>query len=298
MAKMLSDIYVCPSCHGDLDVRDNTLNCSACKSSFGIHDGVPSFCPPADDHIFDKESFIIFEKSIEKGHFWFKGRNRIIKHFVSKNTIKPGNRLLEIGTGAGQNLVPFVNRGLELFGIDVSLSALQYGANTLQIPFAPSHANGEHLPFADGSFSCILLLDVIEHLKDESALMREAHRVLCDDGFILVYSPGDPKLFSSFDRHYGHHRRYTPRQLQSVFDVAGLKTRHVTYTMAPIWVPALIKRKLTFSEKAPADADRYFKINPVVNAMVDLLLRLEIPFIKSGLRLPVGTSVLGIATKV
>ena len=43
------------------------------------------------------------------------------------------------------------------------------------VPVTPF--DGEHLPFADGSFDAVILVDVLHHASDPLALMREALRV-------------------------------------------------------------------------------------------------------------------------
>lgn len=295
---MVEGIYVCPTCHGRLNEKESSLFCSSCRATYRIHDGIPSFCDPAEDHTFDKESFMIFEDCIKYGHFWFKGRSRIIDQILLKHRPQSGSRLLEIGCGAGQNLVPIVGKGYKLFGIDVSLSALQYGHRSLNVPFQPAHAAGELLPYADSTFSCVLLLDVIEHLEDEVPLMREARRVLKPNGVIIVFSPGAPELFSAFDRHYGHHRRYKPSQIKAIFGQAGIVPKFISYAMFPVWLPAILKRKLFMSDQAPDSPNEYFSINPFVNFIFNSLLKLEKQFLAAGLRIPKGTSVIGVGIKV
>ncbi|MBI1725696.1 MAG: class I SAM-dependent methyltransferase, partial [Candidatus Rokubacteria bacterium] len=44
---------------------------------------------------------------------------------------------------------------------------------------------GEHLPFRDGSFDAILLIDVLEHIADDAGVAREAIRVLRPGGRVV-----------------------------------------------------------------------------------------------------------------
>lgn len=50
-------------------------------------------------------------------------------------------------------------------------------------------AEVEHLPFGDGSFDCILLVDAFHHLKDQQAAMRELLRVLKSSGRLVIEEP-------------------------------------------------------------------------------------------------------------
>lgn len=46
------------------------------------------------------------------------------------------------------------------------------------------------LPFAGGEFDSITILDVLEHVVEQEALLAEFHRVLADDGVLIVTVPG------------------------------------------------------------------------------------------------------------
>ena len=57
----------------------------------------------------------------------------------------------------------------------------------------------------------VCLLDVIEHLSDPVATIREAARSLTNDGCLIINVPAHPRLWSSADEVLGHAKRYTKR---------------------------------------------------------------------------------------
>lgn len=57
---------------------------------------------------------------------------------------------------------------------------------------------GRSLPFEDGSFDTVSLLDVIEHIYDQRSVLRELHRILRPGGRIIVTVPGK-HIFSFLD---------------------------------------------------------------------------------------------------
>jgi len=63
------------------------------------------------------------------------------------------------------------------------------------------------------TFDTILYLDVLEHIDDDSAELRNAARLLERNGFLIVLAPAHPFLFSPFDAAIGHYRRYTRASL-------------------------------------------------------------------------------------
>ena len=92
---------------------------------------------------------------------------RLKKELFLKYT--KGDSILEIGCGFGEYIGLFNSK---LYGTDISINAL----NKAKI-FNPNvnffQANGEKLPVKDSSFDCILLPDIIEHVEDDQALLKE-----------------------------------------------------------------------------------------------------------------------------
>jgi len=93
--------------------------------------------------------------NLEKEHWWFKSKRKIIKYFIKKYG-KPGS-LLDIGCGTGITLLELKD-SFEVFGVDNSKIALEFckkrGLNNLKLSPA------EKLPFKDESFDNILALDM------------------------------------------------------------------------------------------------------------------------------------------
>ena len=98
--------------------------------------------------------------------------------------------VLEVGCGGGLICEALAGRGALTVGIDPSEGALQaarehtrrsgLGQNTY---FEQGYA--ESLPYADGSFSVIVCLDVLEHVQDLHATIREIARVLAPGGVFV-----------------------------------------------------------------------------------------------------------------
>lgn len=96
-------------------------------------------------------------------------------------------KILELGCGSGANLncARLVHPDINLFGVDIALAADLYDG----INFLLADIDREKLPFADDSFDAVLLIHVIEHLKNPFLIRDEIARVLKPGGKFYVETP-------------------------------------------------------------------------------------------------------------
>ena len=64
-----------------------------------------------------------------------------------------------------------------------------------------------------GRYDAVFLLDVIEHIVDDTAFVTAALRHLRTGGLVAVNVPANMLFFSEYDKAAGHVRRYTPRKI-------------------------------------------------------------------------------------
>jgi SAM-dependent methyltransferase len=108
----------------------------------------------------------------------------------------PDLRVLDIGCSFGiilKSLSSYVGYGV---GIDIDRQLLSSGAD--KVSFV--RADGEHLPFAAGSFDIVICNHVYEHTDDPEKMFSEIERVLTADG--VCYFAG-PNKYDLIEPHYG-----------------------------------------------------------------------------------------------
>ena len=119
--------------------------------------------------------------------------------------VRAGSRLLEIGCGAGNLLLQATVAGSCPVALDLSLQALTFVRSRMQDAqsgsdaprgFGCTQAIGEALPFGESLFDCIILSEVVEHLEAPEVSIREAVRVLCPGGRLLITTPNYRSLWS------------------------------------------------------------------------------------------------------
>ena len=104
--------------------------------------------------------------------------------------------MLDLGCGLGEYVRGFERAGAEALGCDVAADRLVEGRRRGAHGLVAAAA--EALPFRDGALDVVVLNEVIEHVADEAATLREVARVLAPEGRALIYAPN--RLFP-FETH-------------------------------------------------------------------------------------------------
>lgn len=116
-----------------------------------------------------------------------------------------------------------------------------------------------------GPFGVITLLDVLEHVEDDAALLRDLVGVLEPGGYLLVSVPTWPSLFSEHDVALQHFRRYVPRELVALLRRAGvavLQSGGLFHSLlAPRALGVLVERARGQESRSNGDADHVLKWN-------------------------------------
>lgn len=133
-------------------------------------------------------------------------RNEGIAEEVSRFVSLRGRRVLDVGCQTGALPIALSRRGACVTGVDVDEMLLE-GARLRALGHGMSPtfrvARAEVLPFEDASFDVVTFVDVIEHVVDARAALRELARVLRPGGTLYLFGPNrlSPSLWLS-DPHY------------------------------------------------------------------------------------------------
>lgn len=181
---------------------------------------------------------------VENAHWWYVGRRAILESFlrdIFQSKIKNQNsKILDVGCGTGANLEMLANFGAAE-GVDVSADALEFcRAKNLKA----QKGLAENLPFDDESFDLVTALDVVEHLDDDVAGLREMHRVLRADGRTLIFVPAFMFLWGVQDDVSNHRIRYTKKQIVERLETAGFEIERATYANITFFPAILAGRTL------------------------------------------------------
>ena len=177
------------------------------------------------------------EARVSDTHWWFAGRRRLFGRLIRALNPDPSWCVLEVGAGTGANLPVLRALGVDrVLACDISDDALRHSGRST----AFARADATRLPFRSNSIDLLLAADVIEHLDDDRAALREFVRVLRPGGHLVLTVPAFPSLWGPQDVVAQHRRRYRrPPLLALVRDAGGRVSTcfHFNYLLfVPIWV--------------------------------------------------------------
>jgi SAM-dependent methyltransferase len=228
----------------------------------------------------------------EDRHWWYRGRRKVIERVIDDLRLPARARILDAGCGSGRNMVEFARHGavtgVELSDTSAALARERGAGEVIE-------GSVLEMPFEAGSFELAASLDVIEHLQDDLAALRELRRVVAPGGTLLITVPAYQWLWSGHDEINHHHRRYTRRTLQRVGEQAGWQQVRTTYFNSLLLPAAILLRVLDRFSRKTTESSLDLWVPPApVNWLLERPLALEAAMIGRDGRIPAGLSLLAV----
>ncbi|PWG02805.1 class I SAM-dependent methyltransferase [Sphingosinicella humi] len=209
---------------------------------------------------------------LDSRHWWYRARREILARLIERKIRLPKDaRILEIGCGTGHNLA-MLRRFGHVDGIEIDAAARAIASRRL------GHAVSEaRLPDLPGvpthHYDLVAILDVLEHVGEDSASLASIARRLKPGGRILITVPAFPWMWSTHDVVNHHHRRYTRGSLRKAVAEAGLHVEFLSWfnsLLFPLAAAARLAGRLTGKE----DSDDKLPPGPV-NGLFETLFGFE-----------------------
>ncbi len=158
---------------------------------------------------------------IEEKHWWFLGRRQIMTSLVHR-LFSPSKKItiLDIGCGTGGNIAALAEE-FSCIGVDSSPEAIELARSRFpQVDFRCCAIHSPELETIGAQADLFLLMDVLEHVEDDSDFLSWILSIAKPGAYILLTVPADMALWSEHDVSFGHYRRYDQPQLERLW--AGL----------------------------------------------------------------------------
>jgi 2-polyprenyl-3-methyl-5-hydroxy-6-metoxy-1,4-benzoquinol methylase len=173
-----------------------------------------------------------------------------------------GKKVLDVGCGSGILGNEIKKKGArEVVGADISAGAIKEASKVLGKAVV-ADLQTERLDYADGYFDVIVIAEVLEHVLYPENVVKEAKRLLKDDGFIIISTPNFlifsnriRMLFGQFEYtedgflDRGHVHFFTLPSLKKFLNINGLKIvkeNHTIHDRFPEWFGKLFSSLFSF----------------------------------------------------
>jgi len=211
--------------------------------------------------------------------------------------------VLDFGCGNGAQTCEFAQTGGKIFAVDLAFADLQTLRQQLErqqtASIIPIQYDGSHLPIAGNALDLVFSFDVLEHVQDETAVLREWQRALKPNGEIVLTVPNKGWIFETHGAHlpglpwhrvpflsylpHFLHRRVARARIYRRSDIVQLLQKNsfailrTAYVTAPLdvvktpWLKCLLQRLFfrgdttRFSIFATAILVHARKISPALN---------------------------------
>ncbi len=240
----------------------------------------------------EEDSYDI-EAKVESFHWWFVVRRKLLKSMVSAIAPPINGLALDVGCGTGSNLETLVSAGLNVIALDHSAHALTLARKKWKSPLLAGDLT--RLPIKTKSVGLIIAMDILEHLDNDAAGIRESYRVLRNGGILLLTVPAFKALWGTQDDVTGHKRRYSKKEIMDKLRKENFNMVRSSYFNFFLFFPILFARRAVHFLGLKIRNENEIN-SPLINFLFKIIFSLEIHLWRH-FRFPFGVSILCFAQK-
>jgi 2-polyprenyl-3-methyl-5-hydroxy-6-metoxy-1,4-benzoquinol methylase len=239
----------------------------------------------------------IWYEFADEDHFWMRWRFAALTRELTRLGIDTSLPMqgLDIGCGHGAVLRQLsANTNWSVDGCDLNRTALSLISNhNGRVLFYNIH---DRNPDLFQKYDFLLLLDVIEHIKEPIAFIESAAYHLKLGGYVFVNVPALQSLYSQYDAVQGHYRRYDEGLLRAQLLAGGLEvcsSRYWGMTM----VPLALARKVYVNQMTEPNKVIKAGFKPPSRLAAAVISAFGMVENRLSFRQPIGTSLLAVARR-
>jgi 2-polyprenyl-3-methyl-5-hydroxy-6-metoxy-1,4-benzoquinol methylase len=140
------------------------------------------------------------------------------------------NKVADIGFGTGFGTHLLNVNAKEVYGFEIDENAIQFAKAVF--PFKNLHYEyGDIVKGISGQFDYIVMIDVIEHIKDDKTALDNVKAMMAKDGTLILSTPN---RLSRYRKGESHVREYAPKELGGILKRHFVSVRICNYRLEPL----------------------------------------------------------------
>ena len=157
---------------------------------------------------------------------------KMAKYFIDKYGIPLGSKILDVGCGNGLFAYAFTLLGMDVYGIDISESALE---NLDETRFIKYNLQEKNYPIDSEMFDYVFSKSVVEHLNEPDVLIDESYRVLKPKGAFFCLTPSWKHTYKeAFYIDHTHVTPFTKYSLNTICELSGFEAKTIYFYQLPL----------------------------------------------------------------
>tara|TARA_B100000965_G_scaffold282202_1_gene240027 strand:- start:9421 stop:10119 length:699 start_codon:yes stop_codon:yes gene_type:complete len=204
--------------------------------------------------------------------WWYRSKNNYLNHIIKSNNISKDIEILEIGPGKGNN-IESLNKYGKVSVLEIEKEFIGYLYENKFVEDALIYQSFEEI---DKKYDLIVLLDVLEHIRDTDLFLKNISHHLKTNGNVIISVPAYNSLWSDHDVKLKHIKRYTWSKLyEELNDFFLINKRYgMNYILLPIrfFQLRVLRASTTLNETSDLVNEFLYFIGKIENILLRMRL--------------------------
>ncbi|MEP5567759.1 MAG: methyltransferase domain-containing protein [Halioglobus sp.] len=223
-------------------------------------------------------------------HFWHIARNDLIYRWL-RPRLKKGDLIMDVGCGTGIVVNDLRSRGLTVNGVELGPAPVMSG---LDADIRTETSLFDLDVALKNDIGIVLLLDVLEHMRERRNFLQRIYRELPNCHTVLVTVPARMEIWSEYDRYWGHHLRFDRPGLASDLMAAGYRPDRNAYFFNWVYLSSLLFKLLKIDKSNEFKAIKRGSFKAFCHRVIGFFTSLESRLVPGAIA---GSSIICVASR-
>ena len=231
----------CPDNGEALTLSADGQQLASGERTFAVSDDIPSFITkPENKTTFDYTAHytadaVEFDYFSEESDKLTALQLKLVRTLVMKQVPVSAHLLLDVGCGSAFVASHFCNQGKNVISMDIAYANAHKALERIPLEnHAAVVADAYHLPFADGTFDCIIASEIIEHTVDPQGFAASLLTKLKPGGTLIISTPYKEQIAYSLcihcnckTPHNAHLHSFDENKIRKIFSTLPAKIKNM-----------------------------------------------------------------------